>query len=207
MTTEQWLAERTFHHSNFWDIKWLVEEKQRQKLSISLCLPTFNEEKTIGQEIVILKAELADRYPLLDEIAVIDSGSTDRTCEIAESFGADVYIAAEHLPEEGQQRGKGENLWKALYLLEGEIIVSADTAESSARLYGWSVDDELLLYVIHGALHLVGFDDKTPAMAAVMREQEAAHLAPFGLQPRWQETTVAAAGFRPEALLGKGSQP
>jgi glucosyl-3-phosphoglycerate synthase len=126
MKTEQWLAERTFHHSNFWDIKWLVEEKQRQDLSISLCLPTFNEQKTIGQEIVILKAELADRYPLLDEIAVIDSGSTDRTCEIAESFGADVYIAAEHLPEEGQQRGKGENLWKALYLLGGDIIVYVD---------------------------------------------------------------------------------
>ena len=126
MKTEQWLAERTFHHSNFWDIKWLVEEKQQQELSISLCLPTFNEEKTIGQEIVILKAELADRYPLLDEIAVIDSGSTDRTCEIAESFGADVYIAAEHLPEEGQRRGKGENLWKALYLLGGDIIVYID---------------------------------------------------------------------------------
>ena len=126
MKSEQWLAQRTFHHSNFWDIKWLVEKKQQQELSISLCLPTFNEEKTIGQEIVILKAELADRYPLLDEIAVIDSGSTDRTCEIAESFGADVYIASEHLPEEGQQRGKGENLWKALYLLGGDIIVYVD---------------------------------------------------------------------------------
>ena len=66
MKPEQWLAERTFHHSNFWDIKWLVEEKQRQNLSISLCLPALNEEKTIGQEIVILKAELVDRYPLLE---------------------------------------------------------------------------------------------------------------------------------------------
>ena len=126
MKSEQWLAERTFHHSNFWDIKWLVEEKERQDLSVSLCLPALNEEKTIGQEIVILKAELCDRYPLLDEIAVIDSGSTDKTCEIAASFGADVYIASEHLPEEGQQRGKGENLWKALYLLKGDIIVYID---------------------------------------------------------------------------------
>jgi len=126
MKSEQWLTERTFHHSNFWDIKWLVEEKQRQNLSISLCLPTLDEEKTIGQEIVILKAELSDRYPLLDEIAVIDSGSTDRTCEIAASFGADVYIASEHLTEEGHRRGKGENLWKALYLLKGDIIVYVD---------------------------------------------------------------------------------
>ncbi|MFH1266375.1 MAG: glucosyl-3-phosphoglycerate synthase [Planctomycetota bacterium] len=126
MKSEQWLADRTFHHSNFWDIKWLVEEKQRQNLSVSLCLPALNEEKTIGQEIVILKAELFDRYPLLDEIAVIDSGSTDKTCEIASSFGADVYIASEHLTEEGQKRGKGENLWKALYLLKGDIIVFVD---------------------------------------------------------------------------------
>jgi glucosyl-3-phosphoglycerate synthase len=126
MNPEQWLAERTFHHSNFWDIKWLVEEKQRQGLSISLCLPTLNEEKTIGQEIVILKAELCDRYPLLDEIAVVDSGSADKTTEIAASFGADVYVASEHLVEQGSFRGKGENLWKALYLLKGDIIVYID---------------------------------------------------------------------------------
>src|SRR5210317_1188499 len=107
MKSEKWLTERTFHHSNFWDIKQLVESKERQDLSISLCLPTLNEEKTIGQEIVILKAELADRYPLLDEIAVVDSGSTDRTCEIAASFGADVYVASEHLTECGDHRGKG----------------------------------------------------------------------------------------------------
>jgi glucosyl-3-phosphoglycerate synthase len=127
MKSKQWLAERTFHHSHFWDIKQLVEMKEKQGLSISLCLPALNEEKTIGQEIVILKAEMADRYPLLDEIAVIDSGSTDRTCEIASSFGADVYVAADCLPECGQQRGKGENLWKALYLLKGDIIVYVDT--------------------------------------------------------------------------------
>ena len=127
MNSQKWLAERTFHHSNFWDIKWLVEEKHRQGLSISLCLPTLNEENTIGQEIVILKAELADRYPLLDEIAVIDSGSTDRTCEIAASFGADVYVSSEHLKECGDRSGKGENLWKALYLLTGDIIVYVDT--------------------------------------------------------------------------------
>ncbi len=127
MKSKQWIKDRTFHHSTFWDIKRLVEEKQRQGLTISLCLPTLNEEKTIGQEIIILKAELADRYPLVDEIAVIDSGSTDRTCEIAASFGADVYIASEHLTECGDYHGKGENLWKALYLLKGDIIVYVDT--------------------------------------------------------------------------------
>ena len=50
MNAEEWLEKRTYHHSNFWDLKWLVEEKERQGLSISLCLPTLNEEATIGKE-------------------------------------------------------------------------------------------------------------------------------------------------------------
>ena len=121
MNPKEWLAKRTFPHSNFWDIRWLVEEKQRQGLTISLCLPTYNEENTIGKEIILLKSELHDRYPLLDEIAVIDSGSTDNTREVAANFGADVYLAEDHLTECGNHRGKGENLWKALYLLKGDI--------------------------------------------------------------------------------------
>ncbi|MGH7127586.1 MAG: glucosyl-3-phosphoglycerate synthase [Planctomycetaceae bacterium] len=127
MSPEQWLAERTFRHTDFWNIRWLVEQKERQGLRISLCLPTLNEEATIGKEIILLKSELKDRYPLLDEIAVIDSGSTDQTREIAANFGADVYLADEHLTECGRHRGKGENLWKALYLLTGDIIVYVDT--------------------------------------------------------------------------------
>src|SRR5690606_823472 len=108
MNREQWLAERTFHHSRFWDLRQLVEVKQQKGLTISLCLPALNEEATIGKEIIILKSELKDRYPLIDEIAVIDSGSTDQTREIAAQFGADVYLASEHLTECGAQRGKGE---------------------------------------------------------------------------------------------------
>jgi glucosyl-3-phosphoglycerate synthase len=127
MDTEQWLRERTFHHSRFWDIKYLVTRKQEQNLRISLCLPTLNEESTIGKVLVILKSELIDRYPLLDEIAVIDSGSKDRTLEIAKNYGADTYLASECLPQYGDHRGKGENLWKALYLLTGDIIIYIDS--------------------------------------------------------------------------------
>jgi glucosyl-3-phosphoglycerate synthase len=109
--------------------------KQRKGLSISLCIPTLNEEKTIGKEVVIFKSELMDRYPLVDEIAVIDSGSTDQTCEVARQFGADVYLSAEILPEQGFKRGKGENLWKAIHQLKGDIIcyVDADIANIHPR--------------------------------------------------------------------------
>jgi len=121
-----WLKRNTFHHSQFWDLQAMVTEKQRQGLTLSLCIPTLNEEKTIGKEIVIFKSELVDRYPLLDEIAVIDSGSEDRTCEVAASFGADVYYSGNILPEAGFKRGKGENLWKAIYQLTGDVIIYVD---------------------------------------------------------------------------------
>jgi len=126
MNLNDWIKNNTIHHSQFWDLKKLVEEKEKQNLKISLCLPTLNEEKTIGKEIVMFKSELMDRYPLLDEIAVIDSGSTDNTREIASTFGADVHLSSEILPQYGEKKGKGENLWKAVYELNGDIIVYVD---------------------------------------------------------------------------------
>ena len=123
---ESWLKSNTYHHSAFWDIMNIVREKERQNLTVSLCIPTLNEEATIGKEIVLFKAELMQRYPLLDEIAVIDSGSSDRTLEVASSFGAEVYLSSEILPHLGSKRGKGENLWKAIHQLRGDIIVYVD---------------------------------------------------------------------------------
>jgi len=139
MKLNEWIKKNTFHHGEFWDLKQLIEAKEKQGLTISLCLPTLNEEKTIGKEIIIFKSELMDRYPLLDEIAVIDSGSTDKTCEIASAFGADVYLSSEILPGQGTKKGKGENLWKAVYQLKGDIIcyVDADIANIHPRFaYG-----------------------------------------------------------------------
>jgi glucosyl-3-phosphoglycerate synthase len=123
---KSWLDRNTFHHSQFWDLLKLIEAKEKKGLKISLCIPTLNEEKTIGKEIVIFKSELMNRYPLIDEFAVIDSGSTDKTREIAAEFGADVYLAEDILPDVGDKKGKGENLWKAIYQLKGDIIVYVD---------------------------------------------------------------------------------
>lgn len=126
MKIDDWLKSNTFHHNSFWDINRLVKEKEKAGLSVSLCIPTLNEEKTIGKEIVIFISELVVRYPLLDEIVVIDSGSIDKTREVAENFGADVYQASEILKNMGTRKGKGENLWKAIYQLKGDIIVYID---------------------------------------------------------------------------------
>ncbi|MCH8568211.1 MAG: glucosyl-3-phosphoglycerate synthase [Balneolales bacterium] len=123
---QEWINKNTYHHSDFWDLKKMVEEKERQNLKISLCLPTLNEESTIGKEVVLFRSELMSRYPLLDEIAVIDSGSTDKTLEIASNFGADTYLASDILPDLEPKKGKGENLWKSIYQLKGDIIVFVD---------------------------------------------------------------------------------
>ena len=68
--------------------------------------------------------------------------------------------------------------------LDGEVIVSAEMAASEAARFDWTPTAELLLYVIHGTLHLVGYDDTTAEAAAEMRQAEADTLAEFGWQPR-----------------------
>ena len=94
--------------------------------------------------------------------------------------------------------------------LEGEVIVSADTARSSAQRFGWSAWGELLLYVVHGTLHLVGYDDDTSKHQAAMRAQEQAHLAKVGLKVPYREegakgpTKKDTRPQRPKGAKGKG---
>jgi probable rRNA maturation factor len=66
--------------------------------------------------------------------------------------------------------------------LEGEVILSADTAATVAEELGNRAAEEQLLYVIHGMLHLVGYDDKSDADAEEMRAAEARYLQQFGAQ-------------------------
>lgn len=124
---DKWFAENTFDAKEFADIERLVATKKRQNLTISLCLPALNEEATVGEVISSIKTELYDKYPLLDEILLIDSNSTDRTAEIAKELGVPVHVHQKILPEQGARRGKGEALWKSLYVAQGDIIVWIDT--------------------------------------------------------------------------------
>jgi probable rRNA maturation factor len=79
--------------------------------------------------------------------------------------------------------------------LEGEVIISADTAAASAAEIGWPAAAEQLLYVIHGTLHIVGYNDKTPADELEMRAAEARYLQRFGLKaPQATSGSEALAG-------------
>ncbi|MBT7257199.1 MAG: rRNA maturation RNase YbeY, partial [Planctomycetaceae bacterium] len=68
--------------------------------------------------------------------------------------------------------------------LEGEVIVSADMAATVAHEYDWPAEYELLLYVIHGTLHLVGYDDKAPQQKIEMQAAERRHLQRFSIEHR-----------------------
>jgi probable rRNA maturation factor len=74
--------------------------------------------------------------------------------------------------------------------LEGEVIVSAETASDCAARFGWSPADELLLYAVHGTLHLAGYRDATAEQRNEMRKQERAVLKLFKLRPCYRARTT-----------------
>ncbi|MCJ7626402.1 MAG: glucosyl-3-phosphoglycerate synthase, partial [Anaerolineaceae bacterium] len=124
---DKWFAENTFDADEFSNIDYLIERKEALGLTISLALPTLNEEKTVGKVIKIAKTKFMDEKHLLDEIILVDSNSTDRTREIARSYGIPTYINDEVLSKYGARKGKGEVLWKSLYLTSGDIVFWVDT--------------------------------------------------------------------------------
>jgi probable rRNA maturation factor len=67
-------------------------------------------------------------------------------------------------------------------ILEGEIIASVETADRESADHHWQGDDELLLYVIHGMLHVVGLRDKSENEILEMRDAESHYLDLLGVR-------------------------
>lgn len=124
---QRWLDERSYHHMDFSDIEALLTRKREQGHSVSVCLPTLNVERTVGGILRVLRKELIERYPLIDQLAVVDSHSTDGTVEAVRAEGAELFFDDEILPGMGPASGKGEALWKSLFVLRGDIIVWIDS--------------------------------------------------------------------------------
>jgi nucleotide-binding universal stress UspA family protein/glycosyltransferase involved in cell wall biosynthesis len=124
---DKWFAENTYHADEFANLDQLLALKRKQKLSVSLALPALNEEETVGKVIKTLRDALVEQAPLLDEIVLMDSDSTDKTREIARALGVPVYIHQMVLNEYGKRHGKGEALWKSLYVTRGDIVIWIDT--------------------------------------------------------------------------------
>jgi glucosyl-3-phosphoglycerate synthase len=116
---------RTYHHRDF-SLAELCRKKHAQGETISVVIPTWNEEQTIGAIVQIIRRELMDACSLVDELIVVDSGSRDETRTVAAAAGAQVFLAEDIRPELGHQRGKGENLWKSQAVTSGSISVFVD---------------------------------------------------------------------------------
>jgi len=70
--------------------------------------------------------------------------------------------------------------------LEGEVLVCTEVAKERSEEFGWTAEEESLLYVVHGMLHLIGFEDALPEQQEVMQEKERYYLAAIGIQvPNW----------------------
>lgn len=124
---DKWFAENTYHASEFADLRQLLELKSRQGLRVSLALPALNEEQTVGRVVQTIRDALQRRVPLVDEVVLVDSSSEDRTRDIVSDLGVPVHIHQEILPELGSRSGKGEALWKSLYVTQGDILLWIDT--------------------------------------------------------------------------------
>ncbi|HEX5143141.1 MAG TPA: glucosyl-3-phosphoglycerate synthase [Mycobacterium sp.] len=120
-TTEAWLTDHSWNRPT-----WTVAELEAAKAgrTISVVLPALNEEETVASVIDTITPILGG---LVDELIVLDSGSTDDTEIRAIAAGARVVSREQALPEVPPQPGKGEVLWRSLAAASGDVIVFVDS--------------------------------------------------------------------------------
>jgi glucosyl-3-phosphoglycerate synthase len=147
---ERWLRRRTSAAAD-WPLETLLGAKGATRISV--VLPARDEEETVGTIVGVIRRELVERAPLVDEIVVVDSRSSDRTAAVAAAAGAEVVGQDEVLPGEGRMSGKGEALWKSLAVTTGDLIVFVDadlrgfTASYVTGLLGPLLTDPEIAYV------------------------------------------------------------
>ena len=118
-----WLQRRTTSGQD-WDREELARAKA--DTTISVVLPARNEAGTVGLIVDELRRELIEQVPLIDELVVMDSGSVDETAVVAAEAGARVVRQSDVLAPLVDQPGKGEALWKSLYVTRGDVVVFID---------------------------------------------------------------------------------
>ncbi|MGY4391177.1 glucosyl-3-phosphoglycerate synthase [Streptomyces sp. TE12347] len=132
---ERWLADRSWSAADR-PLDQLLDRKRAAGTTVSVVLPALDEEETVGAIVEVVRRELIEGLPvpLVDELVVVDSGSADRTAEVAAKAGARVVHRDEILPRLPALPGKGEVLWRSLLATHGDIVcfVDADLRDFSA---------------------------------------------------------------------------
>jgi glucosyl-3-phosphoglycerate synthase len=119
-----WFSRRTVSAYD-WSVRSLLAAKGTTRISV--VLPALNEARTVGAIVDVIRRGLVERHGLVDELVVMDSGSTDSTIETASAAGARVVCRADVLPAFDPLPGKGEVLWRSLAATTGDIVVFVDS--------------------------------------------------------------------------------
>jgi glucosyl-3-phosphoglycerate synthase len=118
---QAWFDRRTSRAAD-WPVAMLRAAKGATTTSV--VLPALNEAHTVGPIVERIRRALPD---LVDELVVMDSGSTDNTIGVAKAAGATVVRREDVLPELAPRDGKGEVLWRSLAATTGDVIVFVDS--------------------------------------------------------------------------------
>jgi glucosyl-3-phosphoglycerate synthase len=120
----RWFERRTSRATD-WQASRLVDVKGGT--TVSVVLPALNEQDTVGAIVAAIRTRLVERHGLVDELVVMDSGSTDGTYDAAVEAGAKVVRREEVLGEFEPLPGKGEVLWRSLAATSGDLLVFVDS--------------------------------------------------------------------------------
>jgi len=116
----RWFSQRTSRAAD-WPVDRLMAAKGESRVSV--VMPALDEEATVGRIVRVIRRELVERRGLVDELVVVDSGSTDDTIEVARAAGADVVRREDVLSHLAPRPGKGEVLWRSLAATTGDVVV------------------------------------------------------------------------------------
>ena len=124
-STRAWFGRATSRWQD-WPLDRLLAAKQRLGVTISVVIPARNEQRTVASVVGSISRSLVTQVPIVDELVVMDSDSTDATAEAAAQAGAGVHRTSDVLPQAGSFAGKGEALWKSLLVTKGDLLVFVD---------------------------------------------------------------------------------
>ncbi|GAB3390030.1 glucosyl-3-phosphoglycerate synthase [Amycolatopsis echigonensis] len=116
-----WFHRRTWQEPG-WSAADIVAAKRGR--TVSVVLPALDEEETVGTVVASVRPLLGG---VVDELVVVDSGSTDATVEVAAAAGARVVRREDVVPELPPRPGKGEVLWRSLAATTGDVVVFLDS--------------------------------------------------------------------------------